>query len=286
MKPAPFTHHNPKTLAEAISLLSVLAPEDGRIIAGGQTLVPMMAFRLARPRHVIDINGITELGKITIENGTMTIGATVRHNAFEKPYPGSGKLGSLLANVVQNIAHAPIRSRGTFCGSIANSDPASEWCLVSTTAGAEIVLASVRGERIVPAHDFYTGIMANALAEDEIITKVRIPLLSDDTRFGFHEVSRRKGDFAMAACLAIYRLSNGKALEPRIGLGGVQAIPKRVTAAEEALRGGDIGGELFRQTASVAMRAIDPLDDEEFPEQYRRELAQAVVARALESSVA
>ncbi|MFN8702794.1 MAG: FAD binding domain-containing protein [Rhodospirillales bacterium] len=286
MKAAPFTHHAPKSLAEAVTLLSALAPEDGRILAGGQTLVPMMAFRLARPRHVIDINGIPDLGNISIEAGAMSIGATVRHSAFERPYPGSGQLGLLLANVVRNIAHAPIRSRGTFCGSVANSDPASEWCLVSTTVGADIVLASVRGERVVKASDFYTGTMANLLADDEIIAKIRIPLLPDDTHFGFHEVSRRKGDFAMAACLAIYRPLNGKALDPRIGLGGVEATPKRVAAAEESLRGGIIGTELFRQVASVAMNSIEPLDDEELPGHYRRELAQAVVERALEGSVA
>ncbi len=245
----------------------------------------MMAFRLARPRHLIDINGIPELGKISIENSFMSIGATVRHNILEQPHPGSGQLGKLLSVVVRNIAHAPIRSRGTFCGSIANSDPASEWCLVSVTLDAEIVLASVRGERIVRAQDFYTGIMANGLAEDEIIAKVRIPLLADDTRFGFHEVSRRKGDFAMAASLALYRLSNGRALDPKIGIGGVEAFPRRIATAESVLGADNVGADLFRKAAVTAGNAIDPLDDEDFPGQYRRELAQAVVERALEGSI-
>ncbi len=224
MKPAPFSYHAPTSLAEAVSLLSRLAPDDGRVMAGGQTLIPMMAFRLARPRHVIDINRIVELGKVTVENGALSIGATVRHNALEQPAPGSGQLGRLLADVVRNIAHPPIRSRGTFCGSVANSDPASEWCLVTATLGAEMVLKSDRGERIVPARDFYTGIMSNALAPDELIASVRISLLPDDTRFGFHEVSRRQGDFAMAAALAVYRPSNGRVLEPRVGVGGVETV--------------------------------------------------------------
>ncbi len=285
MKPAPFTYHAPTSLSEAVNLISTLAPDDGRIMAGGQTLVPMMAFRLARPRHVIDINRIPEFGKISIENGALSIGATVRHNSLEQPLPGSGQLGRLLSAVVRNIAHAPIRSRGTFCGSIANSDPASEWCLVSTTVGAEVVLVSVRGERIIPAQDFYTGIMANNLAEDEIIAKVRIPLLTDDTRFGFYEVSRRKGDFAMAASLVLYRLSSGQALDPRIGVGGVEAFPRRIAAAEAVLGSGKVGADLFRQTAVATQNAVEPLDDEEFPGPYRRELAQAVVQRALEGSI-
>lgn len=284
MKPAPFAYYLPTSVTEAVSLLAKLAPDDGRVIAGGQTLVPMMAFRLARPRHVIDINKVAELGVVTIDGGAMSIGATVRHCALENPIPESGQLGRLLADVVRNIAHPPIRTRGTFCGSVANADPASEWCLVTATLGAEMVLRSTRGERIVPARDFYTGIMSNALEPDELIARVRIPLLADNARFGFHEVSRRRGDFAMASALVVYRSSNGRALDARVGVGAVEPSPRRVAAAEEALSSGMLGPDLFRRTAAACAGAVDPLDDPELTAEYRRQLVQAVVERALERS--
>src|SRR5262245_30607428 len=123
MKPAPFSYHAPKTIEEALATLARVAPEEGRVLAGGQSLVPTMAFRLARPRHLVDINGIAELGRLAVERDRLRIGATVRHAAFERPVV-KGPLGALLAEVVQHIAHKPIRARGTFCGSIAPADPA------------------------------------------------------------------------------------------------------------------------------------------------------------------
>jgi len=267
-------------------LLAQLAPEDGRVMAGGQTLIPMMAFRLARPRHVIDVNGIDELRHVAVEGSTLSIGATVRHAMLERPVAGSGVLGRLLADVVRHIAHPPIRARGTFCGSVANSDPASEWCLVAATLGADIVIRSSRGERVVPAGRFFTGIMANCLEPDELISSIRIPLLPDDTRFGFHEVSRRQGDFAMAAALVAYRMSGGRALEPRVGVGAIEASPRRIAVAEDTLASGARGPELFRATALACGGAVDPMDDEEMPAQYRRDLVRAVVETALERSLA
>lgn len=126
MKPAPFTRHVPRTLDEAVKILSQVAAQDGRILAGGQSLVPIMAFRMARPAHLVDINEVAGLDKLKIENGKLVIGARVRHAAFHRPVT-PGPLGALLSNVVRNIAHYPIRMRGTFCGSLAHADPASEW---------------------------------------------------------------------------------------------------------------------------------------------------------------
>src|SRR5262249_42626888 len=141
MKPAAFRYHAPKTVEEAVALLAEVAPEDGRVLAGGQSLVPIMAFRLARPSHLVDINGV---------EGKLEIGAGVRHSAFYRPVV-EGPLGKLLVTVVRHIAHHPIRTRGTFCGSIAHADPASEWCMVAATLDADIVLRSVRGTRTVKA---------------------------------------------------------------------------------------------------------------------------------------
>src|SRR4051794_9929918 len=184
MKVAPFRYHAPQTIDEAVSLLAEVAPLDGRILAGGQSLVPTMAFRLARPAHLVDINGVESLNRLAVEGDKLCIGACVRHVAFQRPVV-DGPLGKLLAKVGRHIAHYPIRTRGTFCGSLAFADPASEWCAVAVALGAEMVAKSTRGTRIITAQDFFQGIMTTALADDELLAEVRLPLLSAGTRFGF-----------------------------------------------------------------------------------------------------
>ena len=158
MKPASFSYHAPRSVSEAVALLAELAPQDGRVLAGGQSLVPTMAFRMARPAHLIDINGIAELAILKIENDTLKIGACVRHMAFDSDaVPGA--TGTLLRRVVQNIAHYPIRTRGTFCGSVANADPASEWCCVMAALDGVAVLQSTArhtprcGRRLLSGRD-------------------------------------------------------------------------------------------------------------------------------------
>src|ERR671923_631589 len=168
MKPAPFRYHAPKTIEEAVEALAEVASEDGRVLAGGQSLVPIMAFRLARPAHLVDINGIEARRRLAVEGDRLCIGACVRHAAFHKPVV-DGPLGRLLAKVVRHIAHYPIRTRGTFCGSIAHADPASEWCLVAVTLGGEIAARSARGTRSIAAKDFFQGLMTTTLAEDELL---------------------------------------------------------------------------------------------------------------------
>src|SRR5712691_2043559 len=150
MKPAPFRYHAPKTIEEAVALLAEVAPQDGRVLAGGQSLVPTMAFRLARPTHLIDINGVEALTRLAVDGGRLCIGACVRHEAFHRPVV-DGPLGKLLSAVVRHIAHYPIRTRGTFCGSIAHADPASEWCLVAAALGAEMVARRAGGTRTIAA---------------------------------------------------------------------------------------------------------------------------------------
>src|SRR3954454_19930142 len=195
MKPAPFIRHVPRTVGEAVEQLAAFAPLDGRILAGGQSLVPIMAFRMARPAHLIDINEVAGLGRLAVDDGALAIGALVRHAAFHRPVV-EHPLGPLLSRVVRHIAHYPIRMRGTFCGSLAHADPSSEWCLAAVTLGARLVATSVRGERLIDAGDFFEGIMSTARAEDELWAEARLPLPAADTRFGFQEFSRRAGDFA------------------------------------------------------------------------------------------
>jgi carbon-monoxide dehydrogenase medium subunit len=250
MKPAAFIRHAPKTLDAALKILSEVAPQDGRILAGGQSLVPIMAFRLAKPAHLVDINGVEGLDRISSDGKMLSIGARVRHAAFHKPVVDN-PLGRLLTFVARHIAHYPIRMRGTFCGSLAHADPASEWCLTAATLDATMVAKSIRGERLIAAKDFFDGIMATALAEDELLAEVRLPLLSADAKFGFNEFNRRAGDFAMAASLVTYRLVGGKMADARVGVGGAEPAPRRIAGAEAALNG--------QMPGDAAFRAADPL---------------------------
>jgi carbon-monoxide dehydrogenase medium subunit len=254
VKPAAFEYHAPRSVEEAVGLLHKYASLEGRVLAGGQSLVPAMALRLATPAHLIDINGITELQKISIQENFLRIGACVRHSAFEEPGV-EGALGRLLATVVRHIAHYPIRTRGTFCGSLAHADPASEWCLVAATLSAELVAQSARGMRTIPAEHFFQGVMTTALAPDELLVEARLPLLAAGTRFGFCEYSRRSGDFAIAMALVV------RGDETRIGLGGVEAFPRRIPTVEAA---------------------VEPLHDPRYSAEYRRDLARTIVRRALE----
>jgi carbon-monoxide dehydrogenase medium subunit len=285
MKPAPFHYHAPKTIEEAVAALAEVASDDGRVLAGGQSLVPIMAFRLARPAHLVDINGVADLSRLETAAGKLTIGACVRHTAFYDAVT-EGPLGRLLSTVVQHIGHHPIRTRGTFCGSLAHADPASEWCLVAATLDAEIVATSRRGTRTIDARDFFAGIMTTALAEDELLTEVRLPILPSDTRFGFCEFSRRAGDFALAMALVTYRLKDGAIVEPRVGVGGAEPRPRRITEAEAALAGRPPGPEAFHAAADAAAAAIDPLEDVNTSADHRRDLIRTLTRRALESAAA
>ena len=283
MKPAPFRYHAPKTVEEAVATLAQVAGEDGRVLAGGQSLVPIMAFRLARPAHLVDINNIEALGRLALEDGKLSIGACVRHAAFHRPVV-EGPLGRLLAAVVRHIAHYPIRTRGTFCGSVAHADPASEWCLVAATLDGEMVARSARGTRVIAAKDFFQGIMTTALAEDELLTEVRLPILAADTRFGFYEFSRRAGDFAIAMALVTFRLQNGVIAEPRIGVGGAEPCPRRIAQAEAALAGRAPDAEAFKAAAAAASAAVDAMEDATTSADYRRDLVGTVTRRALEQA--
>jgi carbon-monoxide dehydrogenase medium subunit len=283
MKPAPFIRHAPRTLDEALKILGEVATQDGRVLAGGQSLVPIMAFRLAKPAHLVDINGVEGLDKIASDGKVLSIGACVRHAAFHKPVVDN-PLGKLLAYVARHIAHYPIRVRGTFCGSLAHADPASEWCLTAATLDATMVAKSTRGERSIAAKDFFAGIMATALAEDELLAEVKLPLLARDAKFGFNEFNRRAGDFALSAALVTYRLQNKKIVGARVGVGGAEACPRRIAQAEAALNGQIPGDKIFRAAAEAAATAIDPLEDHQTDADYRRDLVRAVVRRALEHS--
>jgi aerobic carbon-monoxide dehydrogenase medium subunit len=283
MKPASFSYYAPTSLDEAVRLLAELGPQDGRILAGGQSLVPTMAFRLARPTHLIDINGIAELAALTVTGDVVNIGACVRHAAFDGDTV-PGVTGALLRKVVQNIAHYPIRTRGTFCGSVANADPASEWCCVMAALDGVVILRSQRGMRRISAADFYQGVMTTALAEDELVVAAELPMLPEGTLTGFKEFSRRKGDFAIAMALVMYRLESGAIVEPRVAIGGAETHPRRLREVEAVLSGETPNESVFSAAAETAALAIDPMEDVNNTAAYRRRLVQALLQRALDTA--
>jgi carbon-monoxide dehydrogenase medium subunit len=244
-----------------------------------------MAFRMARPSHLVDINGVSELARLAVAGDRLTIGAGVRHAAFHRPLV-DGPLGQLLAVVVRHIAHYPIRTRGTFCGSLANADPASEWCLTAVTLGAEMVAQSVRGTRAITSDDFFTGIMTTALAEDELLVQARLPILREGTRFGFYEFSRRAGDYAIAMALVTYRLEGGAIIDPCVGVGGAEPQPRRIAEAEQALAGQSPTPEAFNAAADATAAAVDAMADNQASAEFRRDLVRTVTFRALQRAAA
>ena len=283
MKPAAFSYHTPRSVSEAVALLAKYAPQDGRVLAGGQSLVPTMAFRAAQPAHLIDINGIDELASLKLENDKVSIGACVRHAAFESDtVPGA--TGALLRKVVPHIAHYPIRTRGTFCGSVANADPASEWCCVMAALDGVIVLQSRRGERRLKAVEFYQGVMTTALQEDELLVCCELPMLPNATRSGFVEFSRRKGDFAIAMALVTYRCNGRNIADARVAIGGAEPRARRMPGAEAALIGASPAMGAFAEAAEAAAAACDPMEDLNNTADYRRGLVRTLVERALESA--
>ena len=284
MKPVSFKYFAPRTVGEAVDLLATYG-EEGKILAGGQSLVPAMNFRLARPASLIDINRITALDYVREDGGQLRIGALARHARFEAPVAG-GPFSELLPRVARHIGHLPIRARGTFCGSIAHADPASEWCLLAATLDAELVIASRRGERNVSPNDYFVGALTTKLESDELLTEIRLPMLDDSWRTGFAEFSRRAGDFALAMCAAFLRFENGRIDEARIGIGGAADRPSRIAAAEAVLIGTERGPEVQREAGNIAAAAIDPLQDIHASAEFRRDLVRAMVGRALDQALA
>jgi aerobic carbon-monoxide dehydrogenase medium subunit len=284
MKPAAFTYHAPRSVEEALALLAEHG-DDGKVLAGGQSLVPAMNFRLARPAVLIDINRIATLDFLTRADGWLRIGALTRHVVFEQPV-ATGPLGALLPQVARCVAHLPIRVRGTFVGSLAHADPAAEWSLVAATLGAQIVARSTAGERTLAADGFFRTAFTTALRPDELITEVRLPLKSEAWRCGFMEFSRRKGDFALAMALATLRLEGDRIVEARLGVGGAEHRPRRIAAAEQILVGATASPQALADAAGAVASALEPVEDIHASVEYRRDLAQVMARRALERALA
>ena len=278
MKPAPFEYARPSDLGEACALLA--AGDDARIIAGGQSLVPLMAMRLARPKRLIDIARIPELAFVRQEQACLAIGATTRQCVLERD-PIVRAAVPLLAKVMPFIGHAAIRSRGTIGGSLANADPAAEIALVAVTLGATLVYRDGAASAEMAASDFFVGPMMTTLPATACLTAVRFPVWRDaGIGVGFHEVSARRSDFALAAAAAQVALDeHGICRRLALGVGGVAARPLRLDAG--ALEGTRAEEAVVREVVRAALGEIEPLSDLHASADYRRRAAAHLAVRAI-----
>ena len=240
MKPSRFAYHAPATISESVALLAEHG-DDAKPLAGGQSLVPLMNLRLAAPSVLVDLNGIGELAYVFDDGVRLVLGAMTRHRVVA----GSDRVRAacpLLAHAASHIGYPAIRARGTIGGSLAHADPVSELPCVAMTLDAELVLASAAGRRSVPAADFFQGYFTTAIEPGELLVEVRFPQVGDGAGWGFAELARKAGDYALVAAASEVTVRHGKVVEARIGLAGAADRPVRATAAEQLLRGREVGG--------------------------------------------
>jgi len=279
MKPAAFDYVAAETLDEAVSALA-RAGGDGKILAGGQSLVPMLNFRLLRPSILIDINRIRDLGYVDATSDVVRIGALTRHHALETSPLIKAHLPIMTA-AMQHVAHLAVRNRGTIGGSLSHADPAAELPMMAVLLDAKIKIRSLHGRRVAEARCFFTGSLTTDLKDDEIVTDVEFPRLLPNTGWAFEEVARRAGDFALAAVGVTMSVHNGTADRVRIGMTGVGETPLRAPEAEALLAGKAIDTHAVEAAASAIEVAVEPNTDLHASADYRRFLVGALARRAI-----
>ncbi|MDE2005273.1 MAG: FAD binding domain-containing protein [Rhodospirillales bacterium] len=279
MKPAPFRYHRPATLADALAALAEAGPE-AKLLAGGQSLMPMANFRLLRPSVLIDIAHIPGLDRIEATSSGVRLGALVRHAAVEASV-ALARSHPILGHVMGFVAHPAIRNRGTLGGSLAHNDPAAEWPLLALLLEARLAIASARGERRLDAAAFPLAPLATALAADEVLTAIEIPALAPGSVWGFAELARRHGDFALAAVGVLLRRDGDAISGARIALAGVDETALRATAAEAILNGARPDAATLGRVVAAIRAAIRPMEDLHASAAYRRHLAGVLAARAI-----
>jgi aerobic carbon-monoxide dehydrogenase medium subunit len=272
----------PTTIAEAVDLLAE-HQDEASVLAGGQSLIPLMALRLARPAVLIDINGLSELSSVSVTNGSVAIGAMTREYVAEDSAT-VGDTVPLLAAALPLIGHEAIRSRGTIGGSLAHADPAAELPAVALALDAEFVVRSRAGERVVPAADWFQGYLVTARQPDEILTEVRFPGMRPGTGVSFQEIVRRHGDFAIVGLAASLTLADGAISDARLAFAGVADVPVRAADAEDLLVGQRPSAELFEEAARRATDGIDPPADLNGSSEYRKKVAATLVRRGLQAA--
>ena len=282
MKPAPFDYLAPRTVDEALEALARHG-EEAKVLAGGQSLVPMLNFRLARPAVIVDINRVSGLDGLGEGGGTLQVGALVRQRRLER---WAATAAPLLHAGVRLIGHPAIRTRGTVGGSIAHADPAAEYPAVLVALEGEVVARGPRGERVIGAADFFQTYLTTALAPDEILTEVRLPAMEPGSGWAFEEFARRHGDFAIVGIAALVVLDGRRCRRARLAAAGAGPVPVRLRQAEAVLERGSVDESSIQAAAAAAERAVEPDGDLHASAEYRRHLTGVLTARALRRAVA
>jgi carbon-monoxide dehydrogenase medium subunit len=288
VKPAWFDYYAPRTLEEALKILGD-AGQGGRVLAGGQSLMPMLNLRIVSPETIVDINRIEALNRLHAGTDTLTVGALVRHadllrNAdVREGWP-------LLAEATTQVAHPAIRNRGTVCGSVSHNDPAAEHPSVLVTLDGTVAIAGSAGRRELPAEQFFTGMMSTALEPGEMVVELRYPRPPAGTGAAFVEFARRLGDFAIAGAAAMLTMRDGVCERVRLIIVGMGEGPFRARAAEDILIARRLSGkdrqDAFAEAAAKVVAAVKPADDVHGSSSYRRHLAGVMAVRALETALA
>ena len=272
----------PATVAEAVGLLAE-HQDEASVLAGGQSLIPLLALRLARPAVLIDINGLGELSGVAAADGWVAVGAMTREYVTEESAVVADAV-PLLAAALPLIGHEAIRSRGTIGGSLAHADPAAELPAVALALGAEFVVRSQSGERVIPAAEWFEGYLATSRRADEILVEVRFPAAGPDTGAAFQEVARRHGDFAIVGLAASLTFDGDAISDARLAFSGVADVPVRAAAAEEFLAGMRPSPELFAEAARRATAGLEPPADLHGSSEYRKKIAATLVRRGLRAA--
>ena len=282
MKPGPFAYHRASTVDEVLNFLTRGGAET-KILAGGQSLIPILKLRLARPSALVDINRVPELDYLHASDSGIVIGATTRLHQLESEAIRTAC--PLLAAAVRHVGHTAIRTRGTVCGSLAHGDPAAELPLVAACLDAQLEATSTRGTRTIAATDFFDSFLSTTLEADELLTRVRFPTLGPEVGWAFGELTKRMGDFAIVSvAVVLERGPAGAVRHPRIGLGAVGDRPLRRLRAERALEGQSANAEIFRAAAEMATADLQPPSDIHGSGAFRRHIARVLLERALDEA--
>ncbi len=282
MKPPAFEYLAATSVEEAVAALAA-GDGEAKVIAGGQSLVPMLNFRLLEPALLVDINKVPGLDFIEPDGNGLRVGALTRHHALETSELVQARF-PVLSEAMRHVAHLAIRNRGTIGGSLSHGDPAAELPMMAVLLDATLVLTGENGAREMAARDFFEGALATALGDDELVTEIRIPALPAGSGWGFEEVAQRSGDFAMAATAATVSFDGAAAGEVRLALMGVGEVPLRIDAAETSLSGSMFDETAMDQAVAAVDDAIDPMSDLHASADYRRHLAKALTRRVLQAA--
>ncbi|MDE3074768.1 MAG: xanthine dehydrogenase family protein subunit M [Chloroflexota bacterium] len=283
MKPAPFDYHRAEDVQHAVQLLGQLGP-DAKLLAGGQSLVPLMNFRLARPSALIDLNHVPGLAYIRRDGGRLRLGALARHAQVEGA-PAAAEACPILAEAMKQVGHAAIRARGTVGGSIAHADPAAELPLLAVVFDGQVAVQAETGQRTIDARDFFVDALLTALEPHEMVVEVSLDSSRPWTGSAFLELSRRHGDFAIVSAAVLIEEREGRCRDVRIAIGGANPVPFRATLAEGSLREQKPTGADLREAAALAAQRCDPPSDVHGSSDYRRQLVRVLVYRALNQAL-